>query len=321
MLINRDDVLKLRDQQRPKAKDYFIPLGGYDTKTQARKEISNLTMTLYNHLPLVQAMVDAAKDFPVYVGYDGKSPDTRNGTYTTNLILLHDAADESSLSFIQAYSHELVHLDQDRRGLLREHDPVPPPAQMVNYIAHNLMLEAAAFATEAVSLYYLSERSSLNEVDDEIEGYFDEYAATLPANMFLRDIIEEALEGKRGKDFQSLRPAWQAAFQAFFAPDSAHIANYLKQFTQVYLQKALNDEIDFGNEREWGGVNALRNITTLPGWGAMFPQGAQPVLVRQILASIVQEKYLPLIDVVRTQVGAKAVLADKALTMLLNLKP
>ena len=305
MLNNRDEVLKLLDGVRERADDYFIPLGGHDTGTQAKKDISNLTGTLYNHLPLVKAIVDAAAGLPVYAGYDGKDVETRNGTYTDNLILLHEPADESTLSFIHAYTHELVHLDQDRRGLLREHSPVPPSHNMVDYLAHNLILEAAAFATEAVSLYYISERSSLNEVDDEVEGYFDEYGATLPPNVFIRDLIETSLEGKRGKDFHSLKPAWQVAFQSFFEPDSAYVANYLKQFTQVYLNKFLKDETELQKDAppaDWGSAAMLRDITTMTGWGPMFPQGAIPVLLRTIRAAVVQEKHLPMIDVVRTHV-------------------
>ena len=326
MLKNRDDVLKLRDCWRQSAGDYFIPLGGRDTKTQAKKEISNLTGTLYNHLPLVQAIVDAAKadQIPVYVGYDGRDADTRNGTYTQNLILLHEEADESTLAFIHAYTHELVHLDQDRRDLLREGEAVPPSAGMVNYLAHNLMLEAAAFATEAVSLYYISERSELTEKDDDVQDFFDEYAAGLPANMFMRELIEESLTGKRGNDFLSLKPAWQAAFQAFFDPDSEHVKNYLKQFTQVYLKHSLDGNTD-QTGRTWGGVGELRDITTMTGWGKMFPQAALPVLLRSIRTSILQERNLPMIDVVRSHVRAMEEQQDKkadaVIDFLKNLTP
>lgn len=308
MLKNREDVLKLRDSWRESAGEYFIPLGGRDTKTESKKDISNLTGTLYNHLPLVKAIVDAvaADGIPAYVGYDGQDAGTRNGTYTDNLILLHQEADDSSLAFIHAYSHELVHLDQDRRGLLREHAAVPPSNEMVNYLAHNLMLEAAAFATEAVSLYYISERSSLSEKDDEVADYFDEYAANLPSNMFMRELIEESLAGKRGNDFLSLKPAWQAAFQAFFDPDSEHVKNYLKQFSQVYLKNALEGNTEAKTKTsagKWGGLDELKGITTMTGWGAMFPQAALPILLRTIRASIVQEKNLPMIDVVRSHVS------------------
>ncbi len=330
MLKNRDDVLKLRDCWRQSAGDYFIPLGGHDTATQAKQDISNLTGTLYNHLPLVKAIVDAARadNIPVYVGYDGRDADTRNGTYTTNLILLHEEADESSLAFIHAYTHELVHLDQDRRGLLRESAPVPQSSEMVNYLAHNLMLEAAAFATEAVSLYYISERSSLVEVEEEAQDYFDEYAAGLPANIFMRELIEESLAGKRGNDFLSLKPAWQAAFQSFFNPDSEHVKNYLKQFSQVYLKKTIDGNTEHAAQHsagKWGGVDELKGITTMTGWGPMFPQAALPVLLRAIRATILQDKNLPMIDVVRSHVRAgedhEDKKADAVLNFLKNLTP
>lgn len=319
MLKNREDVLKLRDAVRDGADDYFIPLGGYDTATEEKKDISNLTCTLYNHLPLVKAIVDASADLPVYIGYDGRDIHTRNATYTENLILLHQPADDSTLSFIHAYTHELVHLDQDRRGLLHEHSPVPPAREMVNYLAHNLMLEAAAFATEAVSLYFVSERSALVDVDDEVETYFDEYADTMPPNVFIRSVIEEALEGKRGRDFQSLKPAWQAVFQSFFEPDSAHLANYLKQFTPLYLQKSLNGQTELEQKTpaaEWGSAAMLREITTMTGWGPMFPQGAIPVLLRTIRAAVTQEKYLPMIDMARSHVAAREPSMDNILSVL-----
>ena len=330
MLKNREDVLKLRDSWRESAGDHFIPLGGRDTKTESKKDISNLTATLYNHLPLVKAIVDAvaADGIPAYVGYDGQYAGTRNGTYTDNLILLHQEADESSLAFIHAYSHELVHLDQDRRGLLREHAAIPPSYEMVNYLAHNLMLEAAAFATEAVSLYYISERSTLPDKDDEVLDCFDEYAAGLPSNMFMRELIEESLEGKRGNDFLSLKPAWQAAFQAFFDPDSEHVKNYLKQFSQVYLKNALEGNTEAkaqSSAGKWGGLNELKGITTMTGWGPMFPQAALPILLRTIRASIVQEKNLPMIDIVRSHVStleqAENSLGKNLLKMLSNLSP
>jgi hypothetical protein len=330
MLKNRDEVLKLRDCWRESAGDYFIPLGGRDTATESKKDISNLTATLYNHLPVVKAIVDTAKaeNIPVYVGYDGQYAGTRNGTYTSNLILLHEEADESTLAFIHAYSHELVHLDQDRRGLLRESAPVPASSEMVNYLAHNLMLEAAAFATEAVSLYYISERSTLCEKDDEVQDYFDEYAANLPSNIFMRDLIEESLAGKRGNDFLSLKPAWQAAFQAFFDPDSEHVKNYLKQFSQVYLKHSLDGNTEHKTQNsagKWGGVDELKSITTMTGWGQMFPASSLPILLRSIRASIIQERNLPMIDVVRSHVAAQEQFeekkADVVLSFLKNLAP
>lgn len=306
MLTNRDDVLAILRGARKKPLNFFIPLGGYDDKTQAKKDISNLTGTLYNHLPLSRAIVDAAVELPFYVGYDGNSPDTRSSSYTSNLILLHEEADESTLAFIQGYVHELVHLDQDRRGLLREYEAVPAIPYMVDFLAHNLMLEAAAFAVEAISLYYLSEYSALVEVEDEVQDYFDDYADSLPGNIFMRDIIEESLDGKVFKGFQSLKPAFQAVFQSFFAPDSAHMGNYLKQFSEVYLNARLDPQTTRINrtvaDRDWGGEKALRDITTITGWGRMFPQGAMPVLLRQIRAAILQEKYLPMIDLVRGHV-------------------
>lgn len=322
MLYNRDEVLERVKGVRKKAGDYFIPLGAHDVSTQAKREISNLTGTLYNHLPLVKSIVEAAKDLPVYVGYDGESPDTRSGTYTNNLILLHDSADESSLSFMQAYTHELVHLDQDRRGLLRENERPPSPDHLVDYLAHNLMLEAAAFATEAVSLYYISNHSALNQIDDEVEGYFDEYESTLPGNGFLRFAIEDALAGKRVQNFYGMKPAWQAAFQSFFDPDSAHVANYLKQFTQVYLSKCSGASDDAANipDNGWGGINELRAITTLPGLGPMFTQSAMPVVLRAIRASILQSKHLQTIDVVRGYAMQVTQRTQNALQFLLNMK-
>lgn len=322
MLYNRDEVLERVKGVRKKAGDYFIPLGAHDTSTQAKREMSNLTGTLYNHLPLVKSIVEAAKDLPVYVGYDGNDPDTRSGTYTNNLILLHDSADESSLSFMQAYTHELVHLDQDRRGLLRENERPPSPDHLVDYLAHNLMLEAAAFATEAVSLYYISNYSTLNQIDEEVEGYFDEYESTLPGNGFLRFAIEDALAGKRVKNFHAMKPAWQAAFQSFFDPDSAHVANYLKQFTQVYLNKCGGGTNDAANipDNGWGGINELRAITTLPGLGPMFTQSAMPVVLRAVRASILQDRHLQTIDVVRGYAEQFTRRSKNALQFLLNMK-
>ena len=322
MLVNRDEVLELVRGVREKALDYFIPLGGHDKGTPAKREISNLTGTLYNHLPLVKSIVEAARDLPVYVGYDGQNPETRSGTYTNNLILLHDSADESSLSFIHAYTHELVHLDQDRRGLLRENERPPSPDHLVDYLAHNLMLEAAAFATEAVSLYYISNYSTLNQVDDEVEGYFDDYESALPGNGFLRVAIEDALAGKKVKNFHAMKPAWQAAFQSFFNPDSAHVANYLKQFTQVYLSKCNGTGKDAANipDNGWGGINELRAITTLPGLGPMFTQSAMPVVLRAVQACILQDRHLQTIDVVRGYAAQTAQREQNVLQFLLNMK-
>lgn len=321
MLDNRNRVLKLREEFREKSRQFFIPLGGFDDKTAAKREISNLTTTLYNHLPLVKAITDAAKGMPVYVGYDGQQPETRSGTYTRNLILLHEAADESSLSFIHAYSHELVHLDQDRRGLLREDDAVPPPEQFVSYLAHNLMLEAAAYATEAVSLYYISEWSKLRDVDDEIEDYFDQYAAEITSNIYLRTIIEDAVAEGKGRQFNRLKPAWQAVFQHFFAPDSDHAANYIRQFSKVYLNRAQNNKIDWQAAPRWGGLKELEDITTMPGWGAVFPKAALPVLLRQINAGITQEKHLATIDVVRGYVAAQMPMEHKVLKLFQGMDP
>lgn len=321
MLDNRKQVLKLREEFRKKSGQFFIPLGGYDDKTAAKREISNLTTTLYNHLPLVRAITDAASEKPVYVGYDGRSPETRNGTYTSNLLLLHEAADESSLSFIHAYSHELVHLDQDRRGLLREDAKAPPPEKLTAYLAHNLMLEAAAYATEAVSMYYISEWSSLREVDEEVEGYFDEYASAVPSNLYLRSIIEDAVGDNKRQTFNSLKPAWQAVFQHFFAPDSDHVKNYIEQFGRVYLDRVQKGQVDWSGGEKWGGVAELEAITTLPGWGKVFPKAALPVLNRQIMTTVTQDKYLMMIDVVRGFANSRMPTEQRVLKMLLDMKP
>lgn len=302
MIRNRKKVLQGLEGVRHDFRQHFIPLGAMDTATQSKKEISNLTATMRNHLPLVSAFEKAAAPYPVYVGYDGIHRAERAGSYYNNLILLHAAADESSLLFIMAYTHELTHMAQDRAGLLRA-DDVPPPEKLVDFLAHNLCLEAAALATEVCSLYYLSNHSRLAQNNDEVREFYDDYVADTRGRTHLHGHVDEALRGRRIRSFDDMKPVWRKVFQAFFDPDSEFAKQYIHSFCESYLHR-LKEAKDNGaalSKKSWGGLKDIKDIATLPGWGTLYDDEALPLLNHMVRASILQDRHVPLIDFTRRQ--------------------
>lgn len=284
------------DKMRDRAQDYFVPLGAHDITTPARKDISNLSKTLEHHLPLVAAFVKAAAPYPVYVGYDGNDLPGRAGSYYNNLVLLHQDADDSSQKFILAYVHELTHMHQDRMGLLRM-DEVPPPAQFVDFLAHNLMLEAAALATEASAIYYLARHSRLKDEFEEVAELYNDYVTQNAGRDRLHGAVVHSAQKAKIKDFDDIKPVWKTVFQQFFAPDSPFMDNYVSDFCEKYLHR-LETGVK-ASRRKWGGDAELAAITTMPGWGPLFGAEAVEVLQATIRNSLLQEKYLPLIDMTR----------------------
>lgn len=308
MLKNKDKVLAKLETIRSNAQDYFIPLGGSDHGTTEKKEISNLTMTLRRHVQTVDAMVTGLENKPVYVGYDGRNYGNRTGTYSENTVILHDIADESTKDFIMAYTHELTHADQDRRGLLREHEAPENPSRLVDFLVHNLALEAAAFATEAISLYYVSNHTSLPDVDEEVAEYFNEYCYERQGREALPFLFPEKLKDTEVNEMADMKDAWRAAFMTFFEPDSKHVQNYLGHFCQDYLRRLQHRPDENGtalkkafNDRAWGDNKSLKAITKIPGMGQMFGKEGLDILQQVIRGSIVREKNLPLLDLARSQ--------------------
>lgn len=281
---------------RDEAQDFFIPIGTHDLSTPARKDISNLSKTLENHVPLVEEFVKAAAPYPVYVGYDGNDIPGRAGSYYNNLVLLHQDADDSSQKFILAYVHELTHMHQDRMGLLRM-DEVPPAAQLVDFLAHNLMLEAAALATEVSVIYYLAHHSRLKDDFDEIAELYDEYVSMNAGRDKLHGTVIYAAQKAKIKDFEDMKPVWKTVFQQFFAPDSPFMDNYVRDFCEKYMHR-LESEAKT-SRRKWGRNEELTAITTMPGWGPLFGEEAVDILQTTIRNSLLQEKHLPLIDLTR----------------------
>lgn len=308
MLKSKDKVLAKLETIRSNAQDYFIPLGGSDHETTAKKEISNLTMTLRHHLQTVDAMVTALEDKPVYVGYDGRRNGKRSGTYSENAVVLHDIADESTRDFITAYTHELTHADQDRRGLLREYEAPENPSHLVDFLAHNLALEAAAFATEATSLYFVSNHTSLPDACEEVADYFNEYCSELAGRETLPFIFPEKLKDTEVNEMADMKDAWRAAFMTFFEPDSKHVQNYLGHFCQDYLRRLQHKPDEDGgklkrafNDRAWGDNKSIKAITKIPGMGQMFGKEGLDILQQVIRSSIVREKNISLLDLTRSQ--------------------
>jgi hypothetical protein len=303
MLANRDEVLKALHEIRPDAGDYYIPLGARDEGTQAKREISNQTETLYRRLPLIRSMVAAAKaaKWPFYVGYDGRDEgDGHFGVYKDNVISLHQDADDEPACFIQAYCHELTHLDQDRRGLLNQRLQPPGPDGLGNYLVHNLCLEAAAAATEAACLYYLSNHcGSLLKKVPEVEDFFPEYIERAEDGALIQDAIESALEeGGDIEDFHDMKRLWQALFLNFFHPDSKRMSYYVQRFCKDYARQAPGSD-NPSDASDWGGIEKLQLITTLPGWGPLFDPSSLPVLHRSIQSGIFQQKNAGMIDMAR----------------------
>lgn len=302
MLKNREKVLEKLEDIRSNARDYFIPLGGYDDSTDSTQEISNITGTIFNKLPHIKAMVEALEKYPVYVGYDGQSPADRIGKYQDNILSLHDRADEDSKYFIAAYTHELTHADQDRRGLFRKDVPENSD-ELTGFLKHNLALEAAAYATEITSLYYMSRFSGLEESYPEILDYFDDYCAENTGYEALPFLIEGNVDTDDVEGFADMKKAWRSVFLSFFEPDSKRADFYISRFCQDYLGRAkcpdsLKEEF---NDKPWATMKDLKAITTLPGLGAMFSEQALEVVSEVMRSNIVREKNLPLLDLTRSQ--------------------
>jgi hypothetical protein len=317
MIRNKGQVEATVKSLRSDAQDYFIPLGGRDTSTESKKDISNLSQTLANHVPLVEAFVKAAAPYPVYVGYDGQDYPDRAGSYYRNLVLLHQAADESSEKFILAYIHELTHMHQDRKGLLRM-DEVPPPEQFLDFLAHNLMLEAAALATEVSCMYYLSRHSRLAEEFDEVEEMYDDYISQNQGRAALYCVVDEAAAKKKIKSFDDMKPVWKAVFQQFFAPDSVFMTNYVSDFCDKYMVRL--EEKAALSKKPWGGDKELAAITTMPGWGRLFGAEGVEILQGVIRGALLQDKFLPLIDMTRRTAERQHGVDNRLIQALLRMK-
>ncbi len=301
MFRSRKKVLEALQTIRPGAGDYFVELGKKDKSTQSKQDISNQMGNMSKYIPLVKAFVKAAKKYPVYVGYDGEDLDDRSASYVPNIILLHEIADDSPLSFIIGYTHELTHMDQDRRNLLRAEDPAPPPEKFLDFLLHNLCLEAAALATEVTCIYYLSAHSRLRKKVPELAEFFYEYTEITEGRNELYGHVQNTMKDADVKDFNDLKPVWRAVFQAFFDPDSEFLATYLKDFCEQYLRRQAHNKEEKINpsQKTWGGIDNLRHITTLPGWGKMFESEGLDILDKTIRAAVLQRKNLDIIDLTR----------------------
>lgn len=334
---DRAKVLERLKAIRGDYEDYFVPIGTVDKSTDDKKSMSGLANLLAENLPITKAIVEELKDYPVYVGYDGRQPNTRSGTYTENLVLLHQAADEGVLEFIHAYCHELVHADQDRRGLLREQDVPKSPEELVPFLCHNLALEAAAYATEAVTLHYVSCYSSLLELDPTVEMLFGQYL-DMPGRDLVPYYIEDSLpEDRENIEFSDYKEAWRRLFMSFFDPDSEFLDNYIVSFCSDFINrmeaahkedeatdadevvKKLSDNFDLSavfNQKPWASVAELRQITDLPGQGKVFGDESFPVLVHMIQAAVTQRRFDSVLNVVRDRAEGKMTKEVRAAKLL-----
>jgi|GEM_PF-1560182 len=318
---DHDAVLRRLAIIRDDYKDFFIPLGTVDKSTEAKHTLSSLTHVLYENSPIIKAITDRLKDTPVYVGFDGQDPEGRNATYSENLILMHAGTDEDSddeiTNFVQAYSHELMHLDQDARGLLRESDVPSSPREIIGFLMHNLTLEAAAFATEAITMHYLSYYAGLEEIDPTTETMFANYLDK-PG----RECVPYAIEDKLPKDqnafeFSDYNEAWKELFLSFFDPDSKHLSHYVPAFCQDLVKRLDSVQKDpeqtaqspqlksTFNETSWASAADLKAITTIPGMGEMFSSDSWRVISHSILAAVTQKKFEPVLQMTRGQATDK----------------
>ena len=327
MEVDHEAVLHHLESIRPDYEDFFIRLGDKDTSTQSKKEITSLTGVLYDHLPMVRVIVDTLEPYPFYVGYDGSRPATRNGTYSTNVLSLHESADEDVQDFIHAYSHELVHADQDFRNLLRDRDLPQGAEDLVPFLAHNLALEAAAFATEAITFHFLSQCPDLLDIDPTCAELFGNYIQS-PGRDLVIYHIQESLPDKEGPlDFDDYADAWRRLFLSFFDPDSEHLNNYISAFSENFLHRMkqlAEREKENGhkegenilqrafekNDRPWGNAADLKAITTMPYLGEMFGDDALTPVSHMIESAITQKRFDPLLATTRNM--TKGLVGDTA---------
>jgi hypothetical protein len=316
MLRSKQKVLEKLNEVRENVDDYYMPLsriasGRLDRSTEAKKDISNLARTLYNRIPLIQHFTDAAKNYPVYVGYDGQEGTGLLGSYFNNIINMSHDADESSIVFIRSFAHELTHMDQDRRNLERTSEVPPPPEDIVGFLVHNVCLEAAAVASEATCLYYFSQdpriehrkRKTLAGKFPEVKDYFHDFLADELSHHIGVNIIAVA-QDRNIHDKKVFKEVWKAAFQAFFAPDSKYMESYMKRFCEDFLERS---EHTFSNKsvvstKSWGGTQEIKAITSLPGFGTMFGDEAAEIIAHLISDSVTQDKFRDMIDITRSQV-------------------
>jgi len=299
MLKNREDVWKFLNSIDDDAKDSFLPLGAQDDTTPAKAELSHLTKTIADNLPVVKSMVAACSHLPLYVGYSNALGENK-GCYINNAILLENS-DDLGHSFIQDYVHELTHIDQDRRGLLRYGANPPNARHMVDYLQHNMVLEAAAHANDVIALYYFSQYSDARTKNEDVDNLFGDFCAEDPENAKLLPIIKDSMKHKKPANFYEMKPAWQAVFQNFFHPDSFLLTDYLKYYLDQYMQKKTSPDPQLPCPRSWGQEREILAITTMPGWGPVFDPAVISVLRRQIMASILQEKHMGMIELFRNQ--------------------
>ena len=196
-------------------------------------------------------------------------------------------------------------------------DEVPPPNQFVDFLAHNLMLEAAALATEVSAIYFLAHHSRLKDEFDEIADLYDDYMSQNAGRAGLHGAVMQCAATNKIKKFDDMKPVWKTVFQQFFAPDSAFLNNYVRDFCEKYLQRL--DDSEKPSRKKWGGDPELKAITTMPGWGPLFGDEAVTVLQQTIRSALLQDKHLPLIDMTRG-VATRKVGQTNILQALLQLK-
>lgn len=338
---DREKVLELLSSFRADYEDYFVPIGTVDKSTEGKKEVSGLANMFAENLPVVKAIVENLKDYPVYVGYDGRDPDSRSATYVKNLVLLHATAEEAPGDFVWSYAHELIHADQDMRGLLRDEDAPKGQEDLVPFLVHNLALEAAAFATEAITIHYTSYHSGLLEIDPSVEDFFGEYLDRGGRDLVPYYIAESLPDDKDELDFEDYKQAWERLFMSFFDPDSKFMDNYMVSFCADFLERMekakaednaageKKDLEDFDlsaafNEQSWGSAQQIKEITTIPAMGQMFGDAAMVPILHMIQAAVTQNRFQTTLDVTRRQAEknmTRDALAVRAFKNLMGQQP
>jgi hypothetical protein len=330
MLRSSEKVLDKLKMIRENAQDYFVPLGKMDKSTEAKREISNLSNTLKFRIPLIGAFIKAAQNYPTYVGYDGLSIPNYLGKYSDNIVKLSQAADDSTPVFIRALGHELTHLDQDRRNLLRKNEALPFPSDLVGFVAQRVTLEAAAVASEVSSLYFFArdpylahrKKKTLSKKHPEVKTYFEEVLHDENINA----IGFAALSAGDGKDVRKkevFKAVWKEAFVSFFTPNSSLVSKYVTGACHEYLNRAnqaYEQGKSFSADKKWGDIESLKAITTLPHYGRMFSDEALAVLQHFVIASVDQSFHKEILSLTQNQV-AETYNSDKGVaSFLMGLK-
>lgn len=275
MYSERDIVLRQLATLCPHYRDCFIPIGTYDDSTVQKREISNLTQTLYNNTLIVPEIVDNLRSYPCYVGFSGQQDFESNSAYLSNSIIIHAQAEDTELAVTQGYVHELVHADADRRGLVLE--PMPrDSSQLIDFLVHNLMMEAAAHATEAVVIHHLSTQSQLSESLEGVKDLFDEYGANYPDRQRIWFAVKQAYADTDYDDnLSKTQWAWLNAFKAFFTAGTPLLEYYTQHYCNDFMNLPVSDHRPEFSTKDGltkhfdhipeGSTQALRAIMDIPG--------------------------------------------------------